>query len=184
MTGQSEAAQLAEVVGGFLMGDGAHYDILQSLVRRLVNAQQLKRSVDREELTAEIVAALYRNLKAGQFHGNSLKALEVYIYSMVKNRVATHLRTVHRLQYWEEVPARYGVPEGSYDSGVTKRDLSEKILALLPEQCRELLELKFRHFWSDQQLADRYGKSKNAMSTAISRCVKKAQELEIVKDAL
>ena len=63
----------------------------------------------------------------------------------------------------------------------TAKDLAGKIMAQIGEVCRELLHLKFEEQWSDQEIAAKIKKSRNATSTAISRCLKKAQELEIVR---
>lgn len=183
MAQDQNSGEITNVIDGFLAGSGSYYDVITNRIRRFVAGHGLNRRVDREEIVSEIIVALYDNLKHGKFRGDSLKALEVYIYSMVKNTVSAHYRNAGRLHYWDSVPERHQVPD-TYDSGVTKKDLSEKIMAEMDATCREILDLKFRKFWSDQELADYFGKSKNAMSTAIHRCVRRAQELEIVKSEL
>jgi DNA-directed RNA polymerase specialized sigma24 family protein len=61
--------------------------------------------------------------------------------------------------------------------------MAEKIMAAMDPKCRHLMKLKFLLCWSDQEIADSIRKTKNATSTAMTRCLKKAQELEFVREA-
>ncbi|MCP4569249.1 MAG: sigma-70 family RNA polymerase sigma factor [FCB group bacterium] len=182
MTELHDPDQLQKLIGEFLSGSNEVYAAIENRIRRFVYSRPLSTGVDKSDIVADVIAALYENLKANKFHGDSLKAFEVYIFSIAKNTISKYHRKLGRIQFWAEIPEQE--PTSPYDSGVTKKDLSEKILDSLDESCRKLLELKFRQYWSDQELADKYGKTKNAMSTAISRCVKKARNLEIVKNVL
>jgi len=184
LEGEDEKAKLPRLIEAFIGGQKDVHSSIENRVCRYVSSMRLSEEFDKTDIVAEVIAALYNNLNERKFHGDSLKAFEVYIYSIVKNTVSKYHRRMKRIQYWGEIPESMQEPPTAYDSGVTKKDLSEKILASMDGQCRELLDLKFRQFWSDQELADKYGKTKNAMSTAISRCIKKARELEIVKNEL
>jgi RNA polymerase sigma factor (sigma-70 family) len=176
--------RVQNLIRDFLKGRSSVYDTIEGRIRRYVHSMRLSEGEDRNDIIAEVIASLYANLEQGKFHGDSLKALEVYIYSIAKNITVKYHRRQRRIQYWGEIPDSMHMPSLAYDSGITKKDLSQKILQAMDERCRHLLDLKFKQFWSDQELADHYKMTKNAMSTAISRCVKKARGLEFVKKEL
>lgn len=181
---QNDKQALQKVIDGFLAGNSAEYETIKARIGRYIHSQRLADGVDKEDVLSEILGALFQNLKNRRFRGDSLKAFEVYIYSMVKNKLLSHLKTEQRYEYPSDIRDLAHLSGGYIVREVADRDLSTKILAAIDEKCRQLLEYKFRRGWSDQELADHMGKTRNAISTAVSRCIKKAQELDIVKENL
>jgi RNA polymerase sigma factor (sigma-70 family) len=184
MATASEQRKFKAVLSGFLRGRKAYYKTIENLIRRFVLYQRIPPSQDCDEVVAEVLAALYRNLSNEQFKGDSLKALEVYIYQMVKYTVSNNHRKLGKIQFWYDLPGYLDKPKTPFDSGLTKKDLSARILAGMDSRCREILHLKFREHWSDSELAEHFGVTKNAMSTAITRCLQKARNLEVVKNIM
>jgi len=168
-------------VAGFLRGDEEHYRVIRTRIEQYARLKYYGDAVNLEDVASDVVELLFRNLKDGRFHGDSLKALEVYIYSMVRNYVVNRRKKSGRMHYPANLPDRVDSAIQPLDEQVAAEDLSNKILSALDESCRELLELKFRQFWSDQEIADHLGKTKNAVSTAVTRCLKKARSLKIAQ---
>ena len=175
---------LIQVINGFLDGDSEYYNTIQKRITQYVHAQRVIDPADRDEIISDIIGILFDNLKNRKFYGNNLIALEVYMYSIAKNTVSNFRRKAGRVELAPHI-SRTGVRIfKSADRHYVNQDLSSRILSSVGEKCRELLELKFYQNWSDQEIADHYGKTKNAISTAISRCVKKAQDLDFVQNEM
>lgn len=183
MFGESpERKELRQVVDGFLRGDSTQYRLLQTRITQFVYHQHFGTDSERDELVSETIAILLANLRRGDFQGDSLKALNVYIYMTIKHRIGRVIRRRNRLTYTDQQLEVDNSGERLVSDEVADKQLAERILAQIDDKCRELLNLKFREMWSDQEIADRIKKTKNATSTAISRCLKKAQTLDIVRE--
>lgn len=172
---------LANIVQGFLSGDTEQYRTIRSRIAQYVHLQYFGDAINKEDIVSDVVEILLRNLRDGKFHGETLKGLEVYMFGIVKNTVLNRRRKSGRLVFISTVPDQTD-KAAPVDDTIAREDLSRRILEAMDEKCRELLELKFRQFWSDQEIADRQKKSKNAVSTAISRCLKKARALGFLDD--
>ncbi len=182
MSDDSEKAELRAVIDGFLRGESAQFRILHTKIVQFIYHQHFGTDSEREELVSEAIEILLTNLRRGDFKGDSLKALSVYIYTIVKYRIGRVLRRRNRLTYTDELMEPTDDKAQLISDETADKELAGMILAQIDEKCRELLSLKFKDCWSDQEIADHIKKSKNATSTAISRCLKKTQELQIVKE--
>lgn len=183
MSQDDDRAILRQVVDGFLAGESEQYRMLKTRIAQYVHIQYRGDSLNKEDIVSDIMEIVFRNLKAGAFRGDSLKALEVYIYSIVKNTLMNRAKKSGRLRFYSDSPEVADSYAGKIDHRFLLKDLSDRILAALDQPCRDLLELKFRQELADQEIADRYGKTKNAISTAISRCIKKAKGLGILDES-
>jgi RNA polymerase sigma factor (sigma-70 family) len=177
--------ELQRVIAGFLAGDSRQYQIIRGKVRQYIQRQYSGDAADKDDLEAEILQILFEALKAKRFNGNNLKSFSSFVYGIARIHV---LEAVRKKQ---AAPERLANPDlvqdrATHDLGqaAENSDLAEKIYAALGGVCARLLRLKFQRGWSDQEIAEHEGKTKNAVSTAISRCVRKAQELDIIKDIL
>ena len=177
-----ERAILEQVINGFLAGESEQYHVLKTRITQYVHIQYRGDALNKEDIVSDVMAIIFRNLKAGTFRGDSLKALEVYIYSVVKNTLMNRAKKSTRMRYFADSPEVADSGAGKIDQRLVLKDLSDRILAALDDKCRELLEMKFKKGLADQEMADHYGKSKNAISTAISRCIHKAKGLGILDD--
>ncbi len=183
----TDRGDLEKIISGFLSGDSRQYDVVQRHIARLVTMYYFGSRDERNDLVSAIVETLYRNLQNRVFQGDSVRALNAYIYTIAKRQIIKSIEQSRR----DRPPfTRRIIPEsiGRYHDNpggiIADREYVTKIFAALDERCRELLLLKFQRGWSDSEIAEFMQKSKNAISTAISRCLKKAQKLKIVREFL
>lgn len=176
----NEKDTLQRVINGFLTGDAEHYRVIRTRIEQYARLKYYGDALNLDDVASDVMELLFRNLKEGRFRGDSLKALEVYIFSMVRNYVINRRKKSGRMHYPGELPEQVDRAQRQ-DEQVANEDLSCKILSAMDEKCRDLLELKFCKFWSDQEIADHYKKTKNAISTAITRCLKKARDLDFLQ---
>ena len=177
-------SQVRTFIQDFLNGDSEAYRVIRSRIRQYLHRHNLSDDDERNDLTSEITQILVANFAQGKFRGDNVKALNVYIYRIVNSRVCRHLRNRMRERALATLLDHRGNPGQEIDEQAARRDLAERIVESLDGPCRELIDLKFGKGLSDQEIADRVRKSKNAVSTALSRCIKKAQQLAIVREIL
>jgi RNA polymerase sigma factor (sigma-70 family) len=183
----SETEQLRRIVDGFLSGDSEQHRRLREQIRRYVWRRYGADRTGHEDLVSEIVNALLVNLRAGRFRGNNLKTFSAYICGIARLKVGHAINSSDRTrdrasaEDVEDLPVSKTYPD---HDAVADKDMIDKILGALEGECRELLTLKFHQGWSDGEIAAHKKKTKNAISTAISRCVKKVRGLEFVKELL
>ena len=176
--------ELSVVVGGFLRGNSVAFRAIKTKITQYVYHQGLGADRDRDDLVSDILQILYENLKQKKFRGDSITALSVYIYSIVRHRMNRIRRHRERYAEFDEEIAQRETDQPSPAEVVGVSDLTRKVYRTLDSGCRELLQLKFERRWSDQEIADYMGKTKNATSTAISRCLKKAADLDFVRELM
>ena len=175
------ARKLRLTVDGFLVGDSVQYRTIRAKISQYVHHQTFDRGIDVEEIVSETVRILYENLKQGAFRGDSLTALSAYIYSICRHQVHRAWHRQKRLVHMDQPPDLPGPDEGRLRE---HSDLATKVLAALDQNCRKLLELKFLQGWINDEIAAEMGKTKNAVSTAIFRCLKKVAEFDFVRESL
>jgi RNA polymerase sigma factor (sigma-70 family) len=175
------ARKLRLTVDGFLVGDSVQYRLIRAKVSQYVHHQTFDRGIDVEEIVSETVRILYENLKQGAFRGDSVTALSAYIYGICRHQVHRAWHRQKRLVLMDQPPDLPGPDESRRQEDF---DLARRILAALDESCRKLLDLKFLQGWINEEIAEEVGKTKNAVSTAISRCLKKVAEFDFVRETL
>ena len=182
MTQSDNKTELQILVDALLSGSRSHFEALKTVVERYVKNRTSTSA--QSEMVTDILGTVYSNLRDRKFRGESVASFYAYIFAVSSNTVKYEWRKAKRITYLENPPDCPENRSSTISSKYAKKELSELILEQMDSKCRELLEFKFQRGWSDQEVADHYGKTKNAISTAISRCIKKAQELEILKDLL
>lgn len=95
-----------------------------------------------------------------------------YLYTIVKSTMIEMSRSARRRRAREEAMARGDAPVPA-DPGHSM-DV-EKILALLPGDCRALLERAFLHGESYRDLARALGMEESSVRAKLSRCIRKAR---------
>jgi RNA polymerase sigma factor (sigma-70 family) len=179
----SEKAKLKVIIDGFLRGESKQYRILLTKVTQYVYHQYHGIAFERDDLISEILAALLDNFRKNRFKGDNIRALSVYIYKIIRNQISHAARHRNVMLYTDKDLERVDKRRSPADE-IVDREFTQQIYRELDSACRELLKLKFEENWSDQEIADHMEKSKNATSTAISRCLKRVQGLKIVKEML
>ena len=140
-------------------------------------------AIDRDELHSEIMLALLTNLRRGAFRGASVREFNVYLYTIVRNQVARAFK-MHRPQISIDEASDTLESAGSVSDRVAAQDLADRIFQALDPRCRRLLKLKFMFDWTDLEIADYSKMTKNATSTAISRCLKRTLSFPFVKQSM
>lgn len=184
MSSLADQQALKIQIDGFLKGDSVQFRLIKTKVTQYVYHQRFGDSATKDEIISETLEILYTNLKNGKFRGDSITALSVYIYSIIRFRCLRQHRESVRTVVDDERLAEMPDYRPSPAEETTCRDLANRILSSLDPNCRNLLELKFKQQWTDQEIADHLKKTKNATSTAISRCVDKARGMNFVQDAM
>lgn len=187
MTPIGQDIHLQQIIAGFLGGDPAQHQIIKRQVTRLVDRWYSGRVADREDLVADTLKTLLENLRGGQFRGESLKSFNSYIYGITNFKVLRALQRASSAEHPHDPEVMDQLPlTGRVDpqTEVADRQMVQRIYGAINPKCRELLELKFSLGWSDQEIADLRKMTKNAVSTAISRCIRSAQALDFVQEIL
>ncbi|MBD3299376.1 MAG: sigma-70 family RNA polymerase sigma factor [candidate division Zixibacteria bacterium] len=179
----SGAADLQALLVGLLNGDQPVSRLIRSHIARYTRYHLSVKDADHEDVVAEVQKILLENLRDGQFHGKSIRALNAYIYGITRRQVA---RVIDRRALHSRVTTslRANAQASAFEQHdpVAANDLVSKIYARITAKCKELLRFKFERGFSDQEIADQTGMTKNAVSTAISRCLKKIRELPLVAE--
>ena len=187
MAPSSQDIHLQQIIAGFLRGDAAQHRIISRQIARLVDRWYSGRVADREDLVADTVKTLLENLRADQFRGETLKSFNSYVYGITNFKVlrasqrASASEQAHDPDSLDKLPLHSSIDP---QSEIAHRQLVERIYAAIDSKCRELLALKFSMGWSDQEIAEHRKMTKNAISTAISRCIRRAQGLDFIQEIL
>jgi RNA polymerase sigma factor (sigma-70 family) len=182
MTADSDKDQLQSVINGFLKGNSREFRAIKDRIAAYLGALSIGLDGEREHIAADVLGILTENLRNDRFRGTNLRAFNFYILSTVRNRTFNLLRKERRLDRDPSVASNTPDAARPVDEVLADRDLIRKIVGLLEDRNVRLLQMKFEKDMSDQEIADETGMTKNAVSTAISRCIKKIQRLGIVRD--
>jgi RNA polymerase sigma factor (sigma-70 family) len=172
---------IKSLITNFLSGDTSEHRALRTQITRYVYQQKFGSNHERDDLVSDVMLTLLSCFRENRFRGDSIQALNVFIYMTIRNQIARRLmrqwRTGISLDDHSDTPSG----ERAASDKVADQQLVERIYASLDPACRQLLWHKFHLQWSDQEIAESMNKSKNAISTSICRCLDKIRKLEIVK---
>lgn len=179
--------QLIEELEKYLTGDSRRFDTLRMQLGRYV-ALRFSASPDEiRDLVSEIMAVALASLRTGQFRGDSVKAFNAFLYGIARLKILQAVDRAGRLSELSLHMRSGDFPVGRItdpDTRVTRGDLLKKIYDELGDPCRELVRLKFTYGWTDQEIANHKHMTRNAVSTALSRCLKKVRGLQIIRELL
>jgi RNA polymerase sigma factor (sigma-70 family) len=182
MTSDSEFSLLQSVIENFLRGDSSEFRAIKSRIAWYVSTMSIGPDGEREQIVADVLGMLSENLQKKRFRGDSIKALNFYIYGMVRHRTQNLHRRERRLERNSSALGAIADLAVPVDEILANRDLIRKIVQLLDAKSVRLIRMKFEQGLSDQEIADELDMTRNAVSTAICRCIKKVQNLGIVRD--
>ena len=184
MSSRFEKKKLKLVIDGFLQGNSTQFRIIKNKITQYIYHQRFGEDRNRDELVSEVIEALYNNLKKNSFKGDTISALNVYIYRIIKFKISKVLRRREKLTYKNDGFETLASKSESLDEQLSNKQLVDKIFRTINAKCAELLKLKFLEQWTDEEIAEHVKKSKNATSTAITRCVQKVKEYDFIKTLL
>jgi RNA polymerase sigma factor (sigma-70 family) len=184
MKASNEHLSVQQFIEAFQRGDSACYKFIRRKIAQYVNYHMSGGADQREELASEVLTALADNFRRGSFRGDSIKALNVYLFNMIRNRVIAYRKKAGSLQ--SDNHDRAGSDPATEDpsNALADMDLAEKVFRALDTKCAELLRLRFQSGWSNPEIAESLRMTVNAVSTAITRCLDRARNLNIVRDLL
>lgn len=184
MSTRIERMNLNLVIEGFLKGNSVQFRIIKNKITQYIYHQNFGEDRNRDELVSEVIEAIYYNLKNNSFTGDTISALNVYIYRIIKFKICKLLRKREKLIYNDEGFEVLVSSRESIDERLSNKNLVNKIFDVINAKCAELLKLKFLEHWTDEEIAEHIKKSRNATSTAIVRCIQKVKKYEFIKKLL
>lgn len=184
MTNDQKSPSVQQIILAFVGGDTKQYRILKNQIAKYAYTHHYLSTEAKEDVISDTLAALLRNFRDRRFRGDTHQALNVYIYMIVRNTVSNHLRQTNVSLSPVEVAELEDQTSTPADTKVANQDLISKILSQIEEKCAAMLKMKFQWGLSNQEVADQLTMTKNAASTAISRCLDRAKNLKIIRDLL
>lgn len=178
---------MQEFIAGFLSGDHKRIELVRTRLSRYIRHRYTADEEEREDLVAEIMSILLLSLRSGQFRGTDIKSFNAYLYGIARLKIMQVVERNGRRGDLAQHLVSGDLPVGRItdpDTRAMNSTFLKHIYDGLGEQCGEMIRMKFIQGWSDQEIADYRQISKNALSTALSRCLKKARELPVVQELL
>lgn len=179
-----EKKKLQLVIDGFLSGDSKQFQLIKTKATQYIYHQNFGSDIDKDELISEVLEILLENLRNKKFYGDSISALSVYIYQIIRFRINRIIRRREKLTYTDDSFDYIESASLNPSDETSNKELVDKIYKILDPKCADLLKLKFLENWLDQEIADHLDLTKNSASTAISRCLKKIREFDFVNELL
>jgi RNA polymerase sigma-70 factor (ECF subfamily) len=117
---------------------------------------------------------LQQALLALVYHRESIRDPEAWLLGTLRNKALLYWRAQRRKLY-EAVDSTVlevmAAPQGPDQNGADlRRDLAN-LLDLLPERCRSLLSMRYRHGYNPAELARQLGYSQGNIGTITIRCL-------------
>lgn len=187
MKASLERLKLDRLVQAFLSGESRQYHIIKTRIDRYLESRFRGSPSEREDLVSDILMALIDALRSGRFRGETVKEFNGYLYGTARFKMIQALERRGRTPIVEDPAQTLAVVDEKRKNPhqeTADKDLIQKIYEGLDVRCRELLRLRFEENWTDQEIADQVGKTRNAVSTAVSRCLQKARAIGAVKENL
>lgn len=172
---------LNSLIDRFLAGDSREFRSIRSQISNYVYRQNFGSNQDRDDVISDTMVALLACFRERRFRADSIQALNVFIYMTVRNQIVKRLRRQWRTSENFDEQIDWNDGQRNVAEIAAEKALADRIYNSLDPECRRLLWHKFHLHWSDQEIADHFKKSKNAISTAICRCLNKARSFQGIK---
>ncbi len=117
---------------------------------------------------------LQQALLALVYQRPSIRDPEAWLVGTIRNKCLLYWRE-HRRRLYEAVDAAVlefmAEPMAPAQEGADLRRDLDSLLERLPERCRSLLALRYRHGYEPPELAERLGYSQSSISKVTTRCL-------------
>jgi RNA polymerase sigma factor (sigma-70 family) len=117
---------------------------------------------------------LQQALLALVYQRPSIRDPEAWLVGTIRNKCLLYWRE-HRRKLYESVDAAVlefmAEPMAPAQEGADLRRDLDSLLERLPERCRSLLALRYRHGYEPPELAERLGYSQSSISKVTTRCL-------------
>lgn len=183
--GYSRDPQLRLIIQALTRGDSRQHAIIRQKLEAYVRTRLAGSAADIEDTVAEITATLLEALTSDRFRGRTLPEFNGFLYGIARMKILQAVSQRERHALGRNTDAQSDVADSRAngpDRIVANNDLARHVYAAVNSKCRQLLQLKYEECWTDQEIADLYGMTKNAISTAICRCLKTARAAKAVQE--
>jgi RNA polymerase sigma-70 factor, ECF subfamily len=173
------------LVSKALMSDAKAWKKLVTKYERLVFNQcyrLLSNADDALDLTQDIFIAVFRNLPS--FRGDS--SFKTWLMKISHHRIVDHIRrnrNHENIDDHENISCQQSTPEMSSSNHSSNKALM-KILASLPAEQRIIIEYKFFHQHTFEEIAQISGISSNTVKTRYYAALKQMKSREELQHAL
>ena len=167
-----------DVIKGYLEGKREAFDLITGWIRQAVDRRVWAGRVSPDDVLADTREKLLFNLRHDKFRLEA--SLKTYVQRMALYTCVDAVRrertlTVRSID--ETVPAT-GMPDPHEVLEKNEEEqLFQRIVELLPDNCRLLWTMVFVGKLKVPQIAARLGRTEGAIRTSLSRCKEKAIEL-------
>lgn len=169
----------AVLIAGFLEGAPQAVSEIDGWIQQAAWPFRQRLSEHWEDLLQDVRLEVTRLLSEEKFRGES--ALKTYLWRVTANACIDRVRAQRKVR-WEDVEAvdQWGdAPREKAREAAERRharDLALRVLAEMPEECRQLWRLLFEGL-SYRQMSARLGVSEGALRVRVLRCRRRAVAL-------
>lgn len=164
-----------DIIHGFLAGRKSEHEILKQWIKELARIRLQVKRVSTEEIVADTLYKLLTKFRSASF---TLKgSLKSYVQAVAWYTIIDHAR------YWRrfaDLPDHNDFdPPGVEDesSDLEKHEeqaMMERIFKLMPEECKQLWNLRFVDDLDYKEIGSRLGISEGNVKIRFHRCKKQA----------
>lgn len=131
---------------------------------------------DRRDLEQTVMIQIWEAVRREGFDPSGFWA---FVELVAARRCIDHLRTRRRETSFEEAPELADGGRGPLGEMLDKEEVSRarEALSRLPEESRQLLQLRVAERMSYREIAERLGASEGAIRVRFHRCLKRARDL-------
>jgi RNA polymerase sigma-70 factor (ECF subfamily) len=161
-------------IAGLLRGDEEPIAELKRWVRGAVGPYRSRLAAEIDDIEQEVALELIESLRAGRFERRSL--LATYVRRMVHHKCLNRLRASRGRHWIDPDEVELVDPEPSPFERARRRsdlDLALRVLAEMPESCRELWAMIHRGLGYDA-MSERLGIAAGTLRVRVLRCREKA----------
>jgi RNA polymerase sigma-70 factor (ECF subfamily) len=167
-----------EIIEGFISGRKREYNQMTSWITDVVRSKLWTERVAPDDVVADTMEKLLINFRENSFRLES--SLKTYVQRITYYTLITALRRERKFSsepVGEDFPLT-GTP--TPQEGLENREeeeMFERIVAMLPEKCRQLWEMVFIEKLKSKEMGVKLGMTEGAIRTSLSRCKDKAIEI-------
>jgi RNA polymerase sigma-70 factor (ECF subfamily) len=162
-------ADQARLIEAFLRGDGKATRAMEGWIERALRDGFRSLREDWEDLKQEILMRILANLRGGRFAGDS--SLHTYVQRISRNAAIDLARRAYRHRERSGLTADGPVATSARDepAEAMSRDLLSKLLEVLPERDRRLIDLVFAQHLSYAEVARLLGVREGTVKARVFR---------------
>jgi RNA polymerase sigma-70 factor, ECF subfamily len=165
-----------DIIHGFLNGSASEHDHIVGWIRAVVNTRLWDGRVHADDVIADTRMKLLVNLRDGSFRLES--SLKTYVQRITLYTLVDASRRARPLVPIDPAtPAPDQTDPHAQLVQVEEQRLLARTIALLPDGCRNLVQMTLQRRMTCREVAAQLGISEGAVKTRLSRCRDRIREL-------